>query len=181
MLLESLDRESTEPHNGRSAGCSILSIADEALNAFKQLTSATSSLNFDGRTLLTERAQLLGLSDQGQMSANNSCRLMQSADGWIALNLAREEDWGDLRAWLEITEAPPDWHSVSRIVSALPAEYLVQRGRLLGLPVSLHDNIKPSGRWFNVITDGLDSPRKKKTPHVVDLSSLWAGPLCSHP
>lgn len=180
MLLDSLDRKSTEIHEGRSTGCSILSIADEALNAFKRLTGRTSSMNFDGRTLLTERAQLLGLSQQGQVSANNSCRLLRSADGWIALSLAREEDWGDLRAWLEITETAPDWHSITRVVRGLPGEYLVQRGRLLGLPVSQHDNIKSSGHWFNVIADGLANPHRKKTPCVVDLSSLWAGPLCSH-
>lgn len=180
MLLDSLDRTSTETQERESAGSSIFSIADEALNAFKRLTGVTSLMNFNGRTLLTERAKLLGLSDRGQASANNSCRLLPSADGWIALNLARQEDWGDLRAWLEITETPPDWDAITRIVSVLPGEYLVQRGRLLGLPVSLHDNIKPSGRWFDMIADGLANHRKKKTPCVVDLSSLWAGPLCSH-
>ena len=41
---------------------------------------------------VASRAGLLPLGRPGLWSPNRACRLVQAADGWIAVNLAREED-----------------------------------------------------------------------------------------
>ena len=52
-----------------------------------------------GSDLLWERATELSIVPQGQTSANSSCRLLPTRDGYIAINLARAEDWSLLPAW----------------------------------------------------------------------------------
>ncbi len=59
---------------------------------------------------------------------------------------------------------------------------LVERGRLLGLAVAADQApATKAPSWFSEIAEG--KPRQstsERVPRVVDLSSLWAGPLCSH-
>ena len=67
------------------------------------------------------------------------CRLLASADGAIAVNLARDDDWSLLPAWLEADVAPdvaPDWAGVAAAVRTRTMHDCVERGRLLGLAVA---------------------------------------------
>jgi crotonobetainyl-CoA:carnitine CoA-transferase CaiB-like acyl-CoA transferase len=53
---------------------------------------------------------------------------------------------------------------------------------VLGLAVSV-DRVPDAKtpHWFSVMAEGKPRPPgKQRAPRVVDLSSLWAGPLCSH-
>ena len=52
-------------------------------------------------TLVTRRAEILGLRSNGRTSAGGSCRLLPAADGWVAVNLARASDIEALPAVLE--------------------------------------------------------------------------------
>jgi hypothetical protein len=132
--------------------------------------------------LLTERAAISGHVSRGLVSPGGSCRLLEAADGWLALNLARDEDWDLLPAWLE-SEITRDWDAVARAVRTRPARELVGRGREIGLAVAVDEPVGAAlGR------DGFAAtPVARKTrsydggrPRVIDLSSLWAGPLCGH-
>lgn len=128
-----------------------------------------------GSDLLWERAAELGVAPKEHFSANKSCRLLPTLSGHIALNMARIEDWSLLPAWLQ-TPAE-NWEQVAEAVAQQSTEAVVERGRLMGLALSfpaepLQDN------WRDSLQQA--SADRATAPRVVDLSALWAGPLCSH-
>ncbi|HEY1828977.1 MAG TPA: CoA transferase [Acidimicrobiales bacterium] len=136
----------------------------------------------DGLALLGERAALLGLGRQGTVSCGGGCRLLPCHDGWLALSLARPEDHEVVPAWLECDQLPAEtraeWERIATLVSQRRGAELVERGSLLGLPVAM-------------LGDALDRPPLLRTRcgaappltswqglRVIDLTALWAGPLC---
>jgi hypothetical protein len=143
----------------------------------------------DAGVLLGERAACLDLRRRGPVSPGGSCRMLRAADGWICLNLPRPDDVGLLPAWLceEIGEGDP-WDCARDRVSRCAAEPLVERGRELGLAVAV---VPASSRvaavacvagrgWCRVQRLAPAEPKRSSRPlRVVDLSSLWAGPLCT--
>lgn len=159
----------------------LASCARGAMRAFAALVPQAAEL--DGTQLLVERASLLGLRAGGQVSANGSCHLLSTRDGWIALNLPRPDDWALLPAWLQLADFHPDWRKVAAEVSTRSSVDVVARGRLMGLAVTaLGDATSAEPAWFVVHQQGLEGAARhpNATPLVLDLSSLWAGPLCSH-
>ena len=173
----------TGPAGGAAQMCPVplAACADGALAALASLAPASTLDALSGAQLLAERAAVMGLRRAGPVSPGGACRLYQAADGWIALNLARPDDWSLLPAWLELAETP-EADALPRLIAQGSMRDLVERGRLLGLAVSAdraaHAATQP---WFSTIAEG--SPRQQSgrpAPRVVDLSSLWAGPLCSH-
>ena len=151
--------------------------------------TALARLNFpqplDGAALLCERSKLLGFTRRGRISANGGCRLLAAEDGAIALNLPRDDDWTLLPAWLEIDTVVSRWEQLAAQLAGRKIEPLVARGRLLGLPVAGHRASAVAAAspppWYRLCVPG--RPRTEqldRSPLVVDLSSLWAGPLCSH-
>ena len=148
--------------------------ADGALLALLELSGSTLSGVNHGSSLLFDRVPYLDLKTPDQVSANQSCRLLRARDGWIALNLAREEDQECIPAWLETSASP--W---SEIIPERTTDDLVSRGRLLGMPITSVQQI-PRSPWLKTRLFSANDPIKGRSPLVVDLSSLWAGPLCSH-
>ncbi len=142
----------------------------------------------EGAQLLGERAAITGYSRAGSSSPGGSCRLLAGKDGWIALNLVRPEDWALMPAWLETPDefqwpenSSVGWSQVRRALLDKPVQGLVERGRLMGLAVSL--NQAPAAAtpsWCSISRAGTPRQVPRHVPLVVDLSSLWAGPLCSH-
>jgi hypothetical protein len=129
----------------------------------------------DGPALAAERAAIRGLTRGGRVSPGGACRLVETADGWIAVNLPRQSDVELVPAWLESTE--DDWQSVVR---TRPTRELVERAALLGLPVAVPGECtsspvvrRPRG------SAATSAPRRIDGARVVDLSALWAGPLCA--
>lgn len=149
--------------------------ADTGLAALGALAPGA-ALPLNGALLLGERARLMGLKRRGHVSANGSCHLLDAADGVFALNLARDDDWGLISAWLE--EDAPDWPAIERAVRTRSAGDLVARGIELGLPIALDRRVDASGQWF-VATEPVAARRMRRTPLVVDFASLWAGPLAA--
>ena len=143
----------------------------QTLRGFHRNLLATSA----GSDLLWERSAELGIAPRGQRSANDACRLLPTQDGHVAINLARAEDWSLLPAWLE--ESVEDWSQLAEHVARRTTMPLLERGRLMGLAVATpNEAITPS------VADELSDAQIKlsSAPMVVDLSALWAGPLCSH-
>jgi hypothetical protein len=128
----------------------------------------------DALALLTERAAIWSYTRNGRVSCGGATRLMLTADSWIALSLTRAEDEELVPAWIG---CEPEWPVVEATVRSARGADLVERGRLLGLPVAVLAERAPGrlAEWFLVgEASPLDDP-----PLVVDLSSLWAGPLCT--
>ncbi len=143
----------------------------------------------DGAALLGERAAIFGQHRQGRTSPGGTCKLIRSASGWIAVNLPRATDWECVPAWLEGEVAARDWGAVEAAVAERTAEELIERGRLLGLAVAKataagddHAPERPAAAPVRVERIGVPCAARdaRQTPLVVDLSSLWAGPLASH-
>jgi hypothetical protein len=137
---------------------------------------------------VVDRAAIAGLTRHGDLSCGGRTRLLPSRDGWIAASLARDEDVASVPAWLELDACssvlPQLFDEISGRVASLHTDELVARARLLGLPVAgLGSVLAPGKRWADsVIETSFDSPRDSAAnehPLVVDLSALWAGPLCS--
>ncbi len=160
----------------------LAACADGALAALSTFAPAARLAGLRGSQLLAERAALAGHQRQGRISPGGSCRLLETADGVVALNLARDDDWALLPAWLE-TEGVTDWQGLAQCLRERTSVELVGRGRLLGLAVAMSaGRSRESPAWFSVCHTS--SRRRQsvtaKPPLVLDLSSLWAGPLCSH-
>ncbi len=160
----------------------LASAAAGTLDALRALSSELPR-ELDGAALLGERAAFLGLARRGEISPGGSCRLLRAGGRWIAANLARPEDVASLPAWLE-HEGPFEdpWRFVARHAAERDADELVCRARWLGLPVAVAGPPpSPTPPWLRVALRGTRSPSAlRRRPRVVDLSSLWAGPLCTH-
>jgi hypothetical protein len=141
----------------------------------------------DGLALLGERAALAGLSRGGAISCGGGARLVPARDGWLAVSLARPDDVAALPAWLG-RDVPGDdpWPVVFEAVAAAPVAALDDRAGLLGLPCAAAGSVGPAARSaFDLPVEAVQArgvDRGGCLPiegmMVVDLSSLWAGPLC---
>ena len=165
---------------GQMCPVPLTACADGALAALAALAPENTFSGWSGAALLAERAAIAGHTRAGDSSPGGSCRLLQTSDGAIALNLARDDDWALLPAWLQ-SDAVSDWTAVARVVAGQSMHDLVEQGRLLGLAVSPVVPV-PSRPvpWVQTVHSGTRAARHRTRPRVVDLSSLWAGPLCSH-
>ena len=135
----------------------------------------------DALALLGERAAHMGLWRRGSISCGGSCRLFPSADCWLAVSLPRAEDMELVPAWLELDgaprSAPAAWSEVARQVASQPARELLARAELLGLPVArVGEAIGGVGVTRTQLGDA--AMLDVRDALVVDLSALWAGPLC---
>ncbi len=131
-------------------------------------------LEVDARALLTERAEIWSYTRNGRVSCGGATHLLQAADGWIALSLTRPDDEELVPAWIGCA---PGWNLIETAVAERSARDLVERGRLLGLPIAALGE-RARGELYARTAVG-DAPPLTRPPVVVDLSSLWAGPLCT--
>ncbi len=170
------------PANGPPLRCDLplASHADGVMQALNALLPAERRIAWLGRRLLGIRRLTHPLRRQGAVAPGGSCRLLACADGWLAVNLAREDDWAMLPAWLE-AEGVSDWSAVAAAMRARSCASLLERARWLGLPVAL-DQLpqQPAPAWYQLEAGG--TPRggaSPSAPRVLDLTALWAGPLCT--
>jgi len=133
------------------------------------------TLGVDAMALVTERAEIWSYGRNGRISCGGATRLLRAADDeWLALSLARPDDEDLVPAWIGTESA---WTAIEQAVAVHDAHDLVDRGRLLGLPIARLGE-RAAGSLFTRVNTGA-SPALDATPVVVDLSSLWAGPLCT--
>lgn len=138
-------------------------------------------VRLDGPALLGERAAIAGHGRQGEVSCGGASFLLRATDGWIAISLARNDDRAAVPAWLDLevanTHAEDGVAIVMQEVGRHPTRWLVERAELLGLPCSV------LGERASGAVDALNRGPAAPTTAldgitVLDLSSLWAGPLC---
>jgi hypothetical protein len=142
---------------------------------------AASFPGLDAPALLGERAALMGLWRRGSISCGGSCHLVASSEGWVAVSLPREEDRDLVPAWLELSSPPATepatWSAVRKAFAERDASALLERAVLLGLPVARVGEMNAPGVTAGRlgVAPPLSGPEDLL---VIDLSSLWAGPLC---
>lgn len=171
----------TGGHDGPPQMCPapLASCVNGVRAAFAAL--AGSDLPLPGAEVLGERAAIAGLQRNGAIAPGGACRLLRAADGRLAANLTRADDWQLLPAWLE-SDVDASWDGLATELIRHSKDELIERGRLLGLAVAaVATPSRVPVPWQVVSQQGL--PRTappREQPLVVDLSALWAGPLCSH-
>ncbi len=129
-----------------------------------------------GVGLLGERAAVLGLTPSGTTSCGGAGRLLRSADGWVAVTMARADDIAAIPAWLGtgIGEAP--WDSIEVAVRSETSDQLVGQAIELGLACAAVGEVVDS-RPVLMEPHGPAPPRPLAGTVVANLASLWAGPL----
>ncbi len=147
-----------------------------------------------GPALLSERAAANGWSRNGPASVGGAFRLLPTADAhWIGLNLARPSDRSLVPALVEhaLADHEDPWPAVKAWAGRTRADAAGERARLLGLPSAVpprpgtrdpqlrYRSPTEASRPVHAVRLGNKAVRPRR-PLVVDLSALWAGPLCAH-
>jgi hypothetical protein len=160
-------------------------------------------LEVDAVALLGERAAVGGLTRRSPTSCGGATRLVRAADGWLAVALPRPEDLELLPAWLGIdardagdaVDRGAPWAAVEAALGRRRAREAAERAWMLGLPVSQLPQVPGAAATTPPLAPPplaplpvLATPVPSRVPDlrplgdmtVIDLSSLWAGPLCGN-
>jgi crotonobetainyl-CoA:carnitine CoA-transferase CaiB-like acyl-CoA transferase len=127
----------------------------------------------DGPALLAERAALTGRGRAGGVSVGGSCRLLPTADGWAAVSCARPDDPLLLGALVGAELGADPWPAVAAWLLAHPGDELAERAELLGVAAAPMRDHRPAPEPPEL------PARSVHDRLVVDVSALWAGPLCA--
>jgi CoA-transferase family III len=138
--------------------------------------------------VLAMRVATHGLRRQGATSCGGVTRLVQSRDAWTALALAREADIDAVDAWLgtdggATLDDTERWALIASAVATRSSDELSHPAVLLGLPFAvLGHHAHRQGVVIDTLGDRRPAPHSSpiEGARVVDLSALWAGPLCAH-
>jgi hypothetical protein len=154
------------------------SAADGALAVLRAVTAPDAAL--PDAAVLGERAALSGFRRQAPVSVGGSFRALRGVDGWFGISLARPSDLELVPALVQ-HDAMDGWASAASWVSTRPVADAVERARLLGLPACAVATAPVPVRRPPVVVRHRGARRTRNArPTVVDLTSLWAGPLCAH-
>lgn len=150
-----------------------------AMAWFAALTGASDP---PGIGLIGERAALVGLSRNAPRSCGGAMRLLPCVEGYVALSLARPSDVELVPAVTEGLVSDDPWAAMSQWAASRSATEVAERCQLLGIPAAPVPGsaAHPSQArpWLEVTRGAARRPRTGP-PVVVDLTSLWAGPLCA--
>lgn len=162
----------------------------------------------DPPELITGRAALMGFTRRGLVSAGGSSFLLRTADGWCAVTLSRRDDLASIPAILgalgqdgakwdaaNLDSAGPATDLAAKARTALAAaalarsaEDLMAAAQLLGVPAAVLPSVVRPGAapsapdWPPWRASRIAPPSagvRLAGAVVVDLSSMWAGPLCA--
>lgn len=133
----------------------------------------------DGPALLGERAAFTGMERNGDTSVGGSARFVRAGDGWVVLNLPRPEDVESLPALVGRSLRPDDWPAVAAGIAELDSERLVETAMLLGIAAAVPSSCPPPVDAPERVLHHGGARTVVERPLVVDLTSLWAGPLAA--
>ena len=148
-----------------------------------------SGFTVDPQGLLAQRVRHTKWQSGPFQSVGGSCHLMLTSDEqWVAINLARPEDHELLGIFFPTTLQSDDKINVSLLrvqVRQCSADMLIEFAIDVGLPIAVLDEVinKYSLDELPITIQQFEKPielKPRSQLRVVDLSSLWAGPLCSH-
>jgi hypothetical protein len=153
-----------------------------------------SGFTVDTQELLAQRVRHTGWQVGPSQSVGGSCHLMLTSDEqWIAINLARPEDHELLAIFFPTISRREKTRRENQIdisqlrgeVGRCTASELLEFAIDVGLPISrlgeVSNNYSQDQLPVSIQNvENVATPRVDKPIEVIDLSSLWAGPLCSH-
>jgi crotonobetainyl-CoA:carnitine CoA-transferase CaiB-like acyl-CoA transferase len=159
------------------------------------LATGTTGLTVRGNPaeLIAGRAALAGFTRQGQLSAGGTSRLLRCADGWCAVTLSRADDVAAIPALLgllgldvpELAQPADAWAALATAALTRSAAALADVAQLLGVPAAGLPPIQAVATgagwppWQVSRIAGTSPSARLADALVVDLSSMWAGPLCA--
>jgi len=170
-------RPADPPSQGPGAPASVVAAALRAIAEHHE------DADLPGVDLLSERARLANLTRNAPWSCGGAFRILPTADGWFGLSLSRSADLALVPAL--ISQACPHerpWDAVAAWLRMVPTAEAATRISLLGLPggpVPAPDVEPTPLRRSAVLGEPTTRHAVIDRPLVVDLSSLWAGPLCT--
>ena len=177
-----------------SNGASLMKFLPEGSPELQQLNwlarefELLSGIAVDPQELLVQRARHTGWQAGPSQSVGGSCHLMQSSDGqWIAINLARPEDHELVGIFFSLEVGLKDQLDVGKLrdnVRTCTSSDLLEYAIDVGLPISRLNEVANSYSHSELPVkvqhvQKTTTQTWRKQLKVVDLSSLWAGPLCS--
>jgi hypothetical protein len=127
--------------------------------------------------LLGERAALSGLSRNGRTCAGGATRLLDAADGTVAIALPRPSDVDSVPALTEVNVDGDPWAAVADWCEQTPSAEVVERATLLGIAAAA---LPTAPLGTEPIPPATPDALQARPLTVVDLSALWAGPLAAH-
>ena len=130
------------------------------------------------RNVCTERAELLSLPPPGAISANRCCRLIETGDGWIAANMPREADLEAVPAWTGCALDADPWKAIVDCARSFSAREFAASAQILSLAVAEVGSVRSTD--YAPVSWRMGEPRAEPRSglRVLDVSDLWAGPLC---
>ena len=172
---------------------------------FARVTAMTGNeVRADPAELIAGRAAFAGFTRGGRVSAGGSSFLLRASDGWCAVTLSRPDDVAAVPAIAGVLGVDrvgqPAIATLTEARSALtvaargaPAEEFAAAAQLLGVPAAaLPADARPPGMAGASLAGAAGWPPWQTTriaaplagsglagAVVVDLSSMWAGPLCA--
>jgi hypothetical protein len=166
----------------RATGLPLATCADQTLSKLAAATGSDAVARLDGATLLYERAMLQGMTIPGRTSAGGGCRLFDSVDDTIALNLVRPTDRELLPALFESDNLDTDdQEAIAARIAQRHAAALVVRGRSMGLAIAAErERVELPDACVELVAGPAAVTPVRHPPRIVDLSALWAGPLAAH-
>ena len=136
-----------------------------------------SEVKVDPLELAGQRAAFTGFGRNGPCSAGGFAQMVRARDGWVTLNLPRPSDTEALPALVGAAVAADGWGEVESRIASMAVTEVVEQGSQLGLAVAgVGATPAPQQPW-SVRSDGPGRRRRGRAPVVLDLTSLWAGPL----
>ena len=143
-------------------------------------TAGLDSAQLPDARVLSERAAYMRLGRRGRTSPGGATKLLDASDGQVAITLSRSEDIDALPALCgrEVSGVDP-WIGLALWVGQCTTAEVVERAALLGLAVGAVDSSLPADPVLPAPAVVSPAPLAGQLL-VVDLSALWAGPLCSH-
>ena len=147
-----------------------------------------SGLAINSQDLLTQRVRHTGWLAGPSQSVGGSCHLMLTSDGqWVAINLARPEDHELVGIFFSLEVGVDEKIDIGKLrnnVQSCSSADLIEYAIDVGVPISRLNEVPNEFLSHELpvrvreVSQSLTA-RKSTQLKVFDLSSLWAGPLCS--
>lgn len=169
----------TGPSDGPGLGppAGMVEALDGLEHAIRRTSASVgSAVHVDALAELGARASLLGHRRAGRETCGGAGRLHRCVDGWVALSLPRDSDRELLPALLGYSRDLDEWCR-GRTTADVEAKAL-----LLGMAVGVLPRAGVRETRPPVVRlprSGRSTQVRRRSVRVLDLSSLWAGPLCT--